>query len=107
MFTVSRDLAEGELDLVANKKISHLTECFLHTSECISTYLAAKTERLDLNERYSRALKACHDTPFYLSHNVQDFSSTSAARVEVEKLRGGSLNSAGLERKSLLRRSGP
>ena len=46
---------------MANKKISHLTECFLHTSECISTYLAAKTERLDLNERYSRALKACHD----------------------------------------------
>lgn len=120
LFTVSGDLAEGELDPVANKKISHLTECFLYTSECISTDPAAKTDRLDLNERYSWALKACHDvsvshsfssclplfypffvtlhhhfhcffllqTAFYISHSVRDFSSTSAAQVEVEKLRG-------------------
>ena len=61
LFTVSRDLMEGELDLVANKRISHLTDCFLHSSECISTDMTIEADRSDLNECYSRVLKACHD----------------------------------------------
>ena len=61
LFTALGDLVEGELDPVANKRISHLADCFLHSSECISTDMAMKADRLDLNERYSRALKACHD----------------------------------------------
>lgn len=61
LFIVSGDLKEGELDPVANKKISHLTDCFLHTSECVSMDMTAKMDKLDLNERYSQALKACHD----------------------------------------------
>ena len=64
--TVSGDLMEGELDLVANKRISHLTDCFLHSSECISTDMAIEADRLDLNEHYSRALKACHDVSAFL-----------------------------------------
>ena len=52
---------EGELDLVANKRISHLTDCFLYSSECISTDMTIEADRLDLNERYSRVLKDCHD----------------------------------------------
>lgn len=61
---------EGELDPVANKRISHLADCFLNSFECISTDMAIEADRLDLNERYSRALKACHDAAFYLSHNL-------------------------------------
>lgn len=78
-------------------------------------------DRLDLNERYGRALKACHYVSafhsfpphfsfsslffdfvfyvllffsfffvggFYLSHNLCDFSGTSAAQAEMEKLKG-------------------
>ena len=52
---------EGELDPVANKQISHLTNYFFHFSESISTDMAMEADKLDLNERYSRALKACHD----------------------------------------------
>ena len=61
LFTAPGDLIEGELDPVANKQISHLIDCFLHSSESISTDGAMKSDKLDLNERYSRALKACHD----------------------------------------------
>lgn len=94
LFIVFGDLMEGELDPVANKKISHLTDCFLHTSECVSMDMTAKMDKLDLNERYSQALKACHDVSvslfllfciilfvlqaaFYLSHSLRDFSGTS------------------------------
>lgn len=61
LFTILGDLIEGELDSVANRKISYLTDNFLHTSECISTNMAAEADKLYLNERYSRALKAVHD----------------------------------------------
>ena len=61
LFTAHGDLMEGELDPVANKRISHLTDCFFHSSESISTDMAMEADKLDLNERYSRALKACHD----------------------------------------------
>ena len=61
LFSTPGDLMEGELDPVANKRISHLTDCFLHSSESISTDMAMEADKLDLNERYSRALKACHD----------------------------------------------
>lgn len=61
LFTVSRDLMKGKLDLVANKRISHLTDCFLHFSKYISTDMAIEADRLDLNEHYSQALKAWHD----------------------------------------------
>ena len=67
LFTVSGDLTEGELDPVANKKISHMTNCFLYTSECIYVDMAAEVDRLDLNERYGRALKACHDVSAFHS----------------------------------------
>ena len=71
LFTAPGDLMEGELDPVANKRISHLTDCFLHSSESISTDMAMEADKLDLNERYSRALKACHASHsflFILSH---------------------------------------
>ncbi|XP_024956005.1 uncharacterized protein LOC102619120 isoform X2 [Citrus sinensis] len=87
LFTAPGDLVEGELDLVANKRISHLPDYFLHSSECISTDMAMEADRLDLNERYSRALKACHDAAFYLSHGLRDLSGISAAQTEVERLR--------------------
>lgn len=61
LFMISRDLREGELDPMANREISYLTDCFLRTFECISMDMAAETNRLDLNERYSQALKAYHD----------------------------------------------
>ena len=61
IFTAPRDLMEGELDPVANKQISHLTDCFLHSSESIFTDMTIEADKLDLNERYSRVLKACHD----------------------------------------------
>ena len=67
LFTVPVDLMEGELDLVANKWISHLADCFLNSSECISTDKAMEADKLYLNERYSRALKACHDVSAPLS----------------------------------------
>lgn len=71
---------EGKLDPVVNKRISHLADCFLYSSECISTDMAMEADKLDLNERYSRALKACHDVAFYLSYSFRDFSGTSATR---------------------------
>ena len=77
LFTIPRDLMEGELDPVANKRISHLVDCFLHSSECISTDMAIEGDRLDLNERYSRALKACHDVSAFVLiyiHNSFFFS---------------------------------
>ncbi|XP_052293884.1 uncharacterized protein LOC127901205 [Citrus sinensis] len=40
LFSAPRDLMEGELDPVANKRISHLTDCFLHSFESISTDMA-------------------------------------------------------------------
>lgn len=52
---------EGELDPMANIRISHLTNCFLYTSEFIYVDIAVEVDRLDLNERYGRALKVCHD----------------------------------------------
>ena len=61
IFTAPGDLMEGELDPVANKRISHLTDYFLYSSESISTDMAMETDKLDLNKRYSLALKACHD----------------------------------------------
>lgn len=77
LFTISGDLIEGEFDPVANKKISYVTDCFLHTSKCISMSMAAEADILDLNERYSQAFKACHDVsashpssypPIFFSH---------------------------------------
>lgn len=88
LFTVSGDLVEGELDPIANKTLSHLKDCFLHTSECVSPDVALEADKLDLSERYSRALKACHDAAFYLSHGLRDFSGISGAQMEAEKLRG-------------------
>ena len=61
LFTALGNLMEGELDPMANKRISHLTDCFLHSSESIPTDMAMEAGKLDLNECYSRALKACHD----------------------------------------------
>ncbi|XP_052300585.1 uncharacterized protein LOC127903775 isoform X3 [Citrus sinensis] len=83
LFMVIGDLIEGELDPVANKQICHLADCFLHSSECISPDMAIEADRFDLNEHYSRALKAA----FYLSHGFHDFSGVSAAQTEVERLR--------------------
>ena len=57
---------KGKLDPVVNKQISHLADCFLYSSECISTDMAMEADKLDLNERYSRALKACHDVSAFL-----------------------------------------
>ncbi|XP_052296047.1 uncharacterized protein LOC102608442 [Citrus sinensis] len=88
LFSAPGDLMEGELDPVANKRISHLTDCFLHSSESISTDMAIEMDKLDLNERYSRALKVCHDAAFYLSHGLRDLSGISAAQTEVKRLRG-------------------
>ena len=68
LFTVPGDLMEGELDPVANKRIPHLTNFFFHSSECISTNMAIKADRLNLNEGYSRALKACHDVSAFHSY---------------------------------------
>ena len=53
LFRVSRDLMECELDLVVNKRISHMTNCLLNFSKCISTHMAIEADKLDLNERYS------------------------------------------------------
>ncbi|XP_015382813.1 uncharacterized protein LOC102624835 [Citrus sinensis] len=50
--------------------------------------MAMEVDKLDLNERYSKALKACHDAAFYLSHNFHDFSGTSTVQAKVERLRG-------------------
>lgn len=61
LITILRDLREGELDPMANREISYLTDYFLHTFECISMDMATEVNRLDLNERYSQELKAYHD----------------------------------------------
>ena len=53
LFMVYKDLMEGELDPVANKRICHLTDYFIHSSECISSDMAIEANRLDLNKRYS------------------------------------------------------
>ncbi|XP_052287719.1 uncharacterized protein LOC127899053 [Citrus sinensis] len=87
LFTALGDLMEGELDPVANKQISHLTNYFFHFSESISTDMAMKVDKLDLSERYSRALKVCHDAAFYLSHGLRDLSGISVTQTEVERLR--------------------
>lgn len=78
LFMISGDLIEGEFDPVANKKISYVTDSFLHTSECISMNMAAEADILDLNERYSQVFKACYDVsashpsssypPYFFSH---------------------------------------
>lgn len=54
LFAVSGDLIERELDLVANKRICHLTDCFLHSSECISLDMAIEANIWDLSDRYSQ-----------------------------------------------------
>ena len=46
---------------MANKRTSHLADCFFHSSECISTNMAMKVDKLNLSKRYSRVLKACHN----------------------------------------------
>lgn len=68
LFIVPEDVMEGELDPVTNKRISHMTDYFLYSSECISVDMATEADRLDLNERYGRVLKACNDVSAFHSY---------------------------------------
>lgn len=110
LFTVSGDLIERKLDPAANKKISHSTDYFLYISECVSMDMVDEVDKLDINEHYSQALKACYNlsgslssasclsiffyiiffplqAAFYLGHSLRDFSDTSATQAKVKKLR--------------------
>lgn len=64
---MSGDLIERKLDPAANKKISHSTDYFLYISECISMDMVAEVDKLDINEHYSQALKACYNLSASLS----------------------------------------
>lgn len=46
---------------MGNNKIFHLVDCFLHSSDSVSSNITSEVDKLNLNERYGLALKACHD----------------------------------------------
>lgn len=73
LFTVFKDLMEGKLDSVANMRISHLNDCFLHTSEYIFADMAAEVDILDMNEHYGRARKAFHNVSAFHSYPILFF----------------------------------
>lgn len=52
------DFVEGELNPVANKNVSHLAEYLYYTFENITSKVAVEMDKLGLEERYNRALKA-------------------------------------------------
>lgn len=57
----SEDLLEGELDPIANEKVSHLAHYVYYFSENIILEAVAKTDRLELSEPHSCTLKAIVD----------------------------------------------
>lgn len=61
LFSLPEDFIEGELDPVANKKVSHLAEYVHYTSENITPEVAGEMDKLGLDERYNQALKASQD----------------------------------------------
>lgn len=55
------DLLEGELDPIANEKVSHLAHYVYYFVENIILEAVAKTDRLELSEPHGCTLKAIED----------------------------------------------
>lgn len=85
------DLSEGDLDPLANERVSHLARYMYYSAEHITPKSAAKADRQELREKYSRAFKASQDVTFLLSHChchcLQDFETLSEAQEEIKRLR--------------------
>ncbi|XP_006435936.2 probable ATP-dependent RNA helicase DDX31 isoform X2 [Citrus clementina] len=87
LFSLPEDFIEGELDPVANKKVSHLAEYVHYTSENITPEVAGEMDKLGLDECYNRALKASQDVTFLLSRSLQDLAAIANVQLENEKLK--------------------
>lgn len=87
LFSLPEDFIEGELDPVANKKVSHLAEYVHYTSENITPEVAGEMDKLGLDERYNQALKASQDVTFLLSRSLQDLAVIANIQLENEKLK--------------------
>lgn len=58
------DLFEGELDPIANEKVSYLVYYMYYSTENTTLKAAAETDILGLSEQYGRVLKASQDVTF-------------------------------------------
>lgn len=57
LFFILRDFIEGDLDPVANKKVSYLVEYFHHIIENTTSEAVVEMEKLGLDEHYKQAFK--------------------------------------------------